>query len=139
VAREHPAHRLADYRGLYARRPAAALAMAFFLLCLAGLPPGLAGLFAKAAVLRGALDAGFPVLAVVTALNVVVALYYYLRWAALLFQRSPAGADPAVPAASARPAVPRALAAAAALCAAAGLAFSGAPQLVLTFASGALL
>ncbi|WP_345025779.1 NADH-quinone oxidoreductase subunit N, partial [Streptomyces sedi] len=91
--------RLADFRGLFARRPLAALAMAFFLLCLAGLPPGVIGLFAKVAVFRAAVDAGLGVLAVVMAVNVAVALYYYLRWTALLFQPAdaqPADAQPAV-------------------------------------------
>jgi NADH-quinone oxidoreductase subunit N len=76
---------LADYRGLYRTRPRAALPLAFFLLCLAGLPPGVMGLFAKVAVFRAALGGGLTWLAVITAVNVVVALYYYLRWAALLF------------------------------------------------------
>ncbi|SOD64683.1 NADH-quinone oxidoreductase subunit N [Streptomyces zhaozhouensis] len=88
--------RVADFRGLFARRPLAALAMAFFLLCLAGLPPGVIGLFAKVAVFRATVDAGLGVLAVVLAVNVVVALSYYLRWTALLFQPADeAGTGPA--------------------------------------------
>lgn len=76
---------LADYRGLYRTRPRAALPLAFFLLCLAGLPPGVMGLFAKVAVFRAALAGDLTWLAVIMAVNVVVALAYYLRWAALLF------------------------------------------------------
>ncbi|MEV5445234.1 NADH-quinone oxidoreductase subunit N, partial [Streptomyces sp. NPDC052644] len=91
VARTHPENRIADYRGLYATRPVTALAMAFFLLCLAGLPPGVIGLFAKVVVFASAVDAGLGWLAVVMGVNVVVALYYYLRWTAVLF-RAPAGA-----------------------------------------------
>lgn len=89
VARTHPGNRIADYRGLYATRPLAALAMGFFLLCLAGLPPGIIGLFAKVTVFSSAVDAGLGWLAVVMAVNVVIALYYYLQWTATLF-RSPA-------------------------------------------------
>ena len=38
LARRHPGHRLADYRGLAYRSPWLAVAFAFFLACLAGLP-----------------------------------------------------------------------------------------------------
>lgn len=92
VARTRPGNRLDDYRGLYATRPLAALALAFFLLCLAGLPPGIIGLFAKVTVFSAAVDAGLGWLAVVMAVNVVVALYYYLQWTAALF-RAPASAE----------------------------------------------
>ncbi|MGO4751946.1 NADH-quinone oxidoreductase subunit N, partial [Streptomyces sp. 2MCAF27] len=91
VSRTHPTGRLSDYRGLYASRPLAALALGFFLLCLAGLPPGVIGLFAKVTVFSAAVDAGLGWLAVVMAVNVVIALYYYLQWTAVLF-RAPAGA-----------------------------------------------
>ncbi|MFF5702541.1 NADH-quinone oxidoreductase subunit N [Streptomyces sp. NPDC012794] len=134
VARTKPLHRISDYRGLYAERPAAALSMAFFLLCLAGLPPGIIGLFAKVAVFRSAVDAGLGWLAVVMAVNVVVALYYYLRWTALLFRT----AEPAEGAPPARTKAPWPVAAAIALTAATALVLSGAPQLVLRFASGTL-
>ncbi|CAM5720057.1 NAD(P)H-quinone oxidoreductase subunit 2, chloroplastic [Streptomyces californicus] len=91
VSRTHPGNRLTDYRGLYATRPLAALALGFFLLCLAGLPPGIIGLFAKVTVFSAAVDAGLGWLAVVMAVNVVIALYYGLQWAASLF-RTPEGA-----------------------------------------------
>jgi NADH-quinone oxidoreductase subunit N len=64
--------------------------MGFFLLCLAGLPPGIIGLFAKVTVFSTAVDAGLGWLAVVMAVNVVIALYYYLQWTAVLF-RAPEG------------------------------------------------
>ncbi|MEU3409324.1 NADH-quinone oxidoreductase subunit N [Streptomyces sp. NPDC006670] len=134
VARTRPLNRIDDYRGLYAERPAAALSLAFFLLCLAGLPPGIIGLFAKVTVFRSAVDAGLGWLAVVMAVNVVVALYYYLRWTALLF-RTPQteGEAPA-----ARTKAPWPLTAAIALTAVTALVLSGAPQLVLRFAAGTL-
>ncbi|RSS56225.1 NADH-quinone oxidoreductase subunit N [Streptomyces sp. WAC07061] len=137
VARTKPLHRISDYRGLYAQRPAAALAMAFFLLCLAGLPPGVIGLFAKVAVFRSAVDAGLGWLAVLMAVNVVVALYYYLRWTALLFRTPEPGTGPAADA-SARTGAPWPVAAAIALTAVTALVLSGAPQLVLRFAEGSL-
>ncbi|NUR25728.1 MAG: NADH-quinone oxidoreductase subunit N [Catenulispora sp.] len=73
------------YRGLAKTRPLASAALAFFLLCLAGLPPGVMGLFAKVAVFGAAAGSHLIWLAVVMAVNVVIALYYYLSWAARLF------------------------------------------------------
>ncbi|MEV7424829.1 NADH-quinone oxidoreductase subunit N [Streptomyces sp. NPDC091212] len=146
VARTHRLNRLSDYQGLYARRPLAALAMAFFLLCLAGLPPGIIGLFAKVTVFSAAVDAGLGWLAVVMAVNVVIALYYYLRWTAVLFrapegQEEPAAGDTAAvtPGGAVVSAAPApALTVAIALTAVAGIVLSGAPQLVLRFAGVSL-
>lgn len=137
VARTKPLHRISDYRGLYAQRPAAALSLAFFLLCLAGLPPGIIGLFAKVTVFRSAVDAGLGWLAVVMAVNVVVALYYYLRWTALLF-RTPEAAGPGVEDTAARAKAPWPVTAAIAVTAVTAVVLSGAPQLVLRVASGSL-
>ncbi len=125
VGRAHRLNRVADYRGLYAASPLTALLMGFFLLCLAGLPPGVIGLFAKVTVFAAAVDAGLGWLAVVMAVNVVIALVYYLRWTALLF-RAPEGE-----AATHRLTAP--LTAALALTGVLGIALSGAPQLVLRF------
>ncbi|SFJ92221.1 NADH-quinone oxidoreductase subunit N [Streptosporangium canum] len=80
---------LDDYRGLAFRNPAAGLALAFFLICLAGLPPGLAGLFAKVVVFRELVDGGGAWLALVMAANTVVGLYYYVAWAARIFTPVP--------------------------------------------------
>lgn len=143
------ANRLADYRGLYAAHPLAALALGFFLLCLAGLPPGFIGLFAKLAVFDTAVRHGLGWLALIMAVNVVVALYYYLRWTALLFRTGAADAAPAdgipadgIPTAGA-PAAPRArisrpLAAGIGLSAVAAVALSVDPDLVLTYTTGGL-
>ncbi|MFI2733393.1 NADH-quinone oxidoreductase subunit N [Streptomyces sp. NPDC018711] len=131
VARTHPESRIADFRGLYASSPAAALALAFFLLNLAGLPPGIIGLFAKVTVFSAAVDAGLGWLAVIMGVNVVIALYYYLRWTALLF-RVPEGAVEKAHKASA----PVTLAIV--LTAAAGVVLSGYPQFALRFATGSL-
>jgi NADH-quinone oxidoreductase subunit N len=78
-----------DYRGLARTHPAIAIALAFFLACLAGLPPGLAGLFAKIVVFRGVLAGGYSWLAVIMAVNTVLGLYYYLAWASRLFGPRP--------------------------------------------------
>jgi NADH-quinone oxidoreductase subunit N len=124
--------RVDDHRGLFARRPAAALAMAFFLLCLAGLPPGVVGLFGKVVVFRAAIGAGLGWLAVVMAVNVVVALYYYLVWTARLF--APAGEGQA--AATTTPSLPLRLGTGLALVAGVGL--SVVPQIVFQVAAGSL-
>ncbi|MFF9347963.1 NADH-quinone oxidoreductase subunit N [Streptomyces sp. NPDC014734] len=147
VARTHPGNRLSDYRGLYATRPVTALVMAFFLLCLAGLPPGIVGLFAKVTVFSAAVDAGLGWLAVVMAVNVVIALYYYLQWTAALFRaprdtsdEAAAHTAQATPATTAAPAptrqhVPVPVTVAIALTAVAGIVLSGVPQTILKFAA----
>ena len=89
VGRHRPANRLADYRALGRTEPLTAFALAFALACLAGLPPGLLGLFAKVVVFRAPVDQGVGWLAVVMAVNVVIGLYYYLAWAASLYVRAP--------------------------------------------------
>ncbi|NWF26024.1 NADH-quinone oxidoreductase subunit N [Streptomyces sp. PKU-EA00015] len=137
VARNHPQNRIADYRGLYAARPAAALAMGFFLLCLAGLPPGIIGLFAKVTVFSSAVDAGLGWLAVVMGVNVVIALYYYLQWTALLF-RAPHGAVSGAEVEPVRRRTPAPVTVAIALTAVGGVVLSGYPQLVLRFAADTL-
>ncbi|MGW3107726.1 NADH-quinone oxidoreductase subunit N [Streptomyces sp. NPDC001100] len=130
VGRSRALNRVSDYRGLYGSNPLAALLLAFFLLCLAGLPPGVIGLFAKVTVFSAAVDAGLGWLAVVMAVNVVIALFYYLQWTALLF-RAPEGEHD-------KHRVPAPLTAALALTGALGIALSGAPQLVLRFADTGL-
>ncbi|WP_406474460.1 NADH-quinone oxidoreductase subunit N [Streptomyces sp. NBC_01615] len=130
VGRTRPLNRISDYRGLYAASPLLALVLGFFLLCLAGLPPGIIGLFAKVTVFSAAVDAGLGWLAVVMAVNVVIALFYYLQWTTLLF-RAPEG-EPA------EHRVPAPLTAAIALTAVLGVVLSGAPQLVLRFSATSL-
>ncbi len=93
VGRYRPANRLEDYRGLVRTEPVSALILAFFLACLAGIPPGLVGLFAKVVVFKAAVAGGVGWLAVVMAVNTVIALYYYVVWAGLLF----VAPDPAAP------------------------------------------
>ncbi|SET56897.1 NADH-quinone oxidoreductase subunit N [Nonomuraea wenchangensis] len=122
VARTAGRNELDDYRGLAFRSPAAGLALAFCLVCLAGLPPGLAGLFAKVFVFRAIVEGGLGWLALVMAVNTVIGLYYYAVWAARLF--TPAARSLTLRAAPALwPAMGLAVAVA--------IVFSLAPQLVL--------
>jgi NADH-quinone oxidoreductase subunit N len=124
---------LADLRGAARRAPWAGAALVVALTGLAGLPPGLAGLFAKVAVVRVLVSGGADWLAVIVALNAVIALAYYLRFAVLLYASPPdAGAEaPAVVGRVLRP-VAVALAVATLLAVAAGFA----PQLVFDAVAG---
>jgi NADH-quinone oxidoreductase subunit N len=83
---------LDDYRGAGRRHPwlGAALVLAFA--GLAGLPPGLAGLFAKVTIVASLITNGWGWLAGVVALNAVIALAYYVRATALLY--APTSAEP---------------------------------------------
>ncbi|NEA36220.1 NADH-quinone oxidoreductase subunit N [Streptomyces sp. SID13031] len=75
---------LSDYRGMVRSEPGLGTALVFFLVVLAGLPPGLAGLFTKFAAFQSVIDAHYGWLAVVMAVNVMIGLAVYLRWIAEL-------------------------------------------------------
>ena len=85
VVRRFPRGAIEDFRGLARRAPWLAVAFGLFLTALAGLPPGVAGLFAKVVVLRAAVDGHVTWLAVVAAVNTVIGLAYYLRVVGVLF------------------------------------------------------
>src|SRR5690606_668357 len=88
-----------EYRGVARRAPWVGGAFVLALVGLAGLPPSLAGLFAKVVVVRSLLDGGAGWLAIVVAVNAVVGLAYYVRVAAVLFASPAAAPSPAAPAA----------------------------------------
>ena len=69
---------LDELNGFGRREPAGALAFATFLISLTGIPPTI-GFVAKFVVIQPVLDAGLAWLAVVIALNAVLAAFYYLR------------------------------------------------------------
>ncbi|HMA46615.1 MAG TPA: NADH-quinone oxidoreductase subunit N [Frankiaceae bacterium] len=132
VARRSPRNLIEDYRGLARASPLLAVALGFFLLCLAGAPPGLAGLFAKLVVFRATIDGGVAWLGVVMALATVVGLAYYVRFTALLFAGPDERADARTAGvAPARAEVPGTLRAAIGVAAAAALVIGVVPQLVL--------
>jgi len=85
ISRRFPRLAVQDIRGLARSSPWLAVAFALFLTALAGLPPGVAGLFAKVVVLRAAVHGHVTWLAVVAAVNTVIGLAYYLRVAAVMF------------------------------------------------------
>jgi NADH-quinone oxidoreductase subunit N len=84
VGTRHPRQRLVDYRGLVREEPGAGWALAFALLALAGLPPGVVGLLAKVVVID-AVAGPVTWLAVVMAVNVAIGLVYYALWLRELF------------------------------------------------------
>jgi len=87
VSRRSPRGAITDVRGLVWSSPVVAVCFAFFLTALAGLPPGVAGLFAKVVVLQAAVHGHVTWLAIVAAVNTVIGLAYYLRVPALMFAR----------------------------------------------------
>lgn len=82
-----------DVAGLGKRAPAVALAMSFFLLSLAGVPPTV-GFFAKLYILRAAVEAGYYWLAVFAVINSAVAAYYYLRVLVKMYMHEPVPGAP---------------------------------------------
>ncbi len=94
IVRREPRGAIADARGLVRRSPVLAVVFGLFLTALAGLPPGVAGLFAKVVVLRDAVHGGATWLAIIAAVNTVIGLAYYLRVTAVLFATGrPAGGE----------------------------------------------
>jgi NADH-quinone oxidoreductase subunit N len=87
VGTRYPRQRLSDYRGLIREEPGAGWALAFALVALAGLPPGIVGLLAKVVVFDAAAGPA-TWLAVVMAVNVAIGLVYYARWLMELFRPS---------------------------------------------------
>jgi NADH-quinone oxidoreductase subunit N len=81
---------IADYAGAARRSPWTSAVFLLALAGLAGLPPGLAGLFAKVAVVRALLGGSAVWLAVVVAINAVIGLAYYVRVAVTMFGPPPA-------------------------------------------------
>ncbi len=90
-----------EFRGLSARAPFTAIAMALFLFSLTGLPP-LAGFIGKFHLFRALLEGGTPWkvgLALVGLFNSVLSLYYYARVVKAMFLDKPgSGARLEVPA-----------------------------------------
>ena len=86
---------LDELNGFARRAPLGALAFAVFLISLTGIPPSI-GFVAKFVVIQPVLDAGLAWLAVVIALNAVLAAFYYLRVVVHMYMYEPEGALPPV-------------------------------------------
>ena len=83
---------LAKYSGLGVRRPAAAALFAFFLFSLAGIPPT-GGFWAKWYVFFAAIRSGHAWLAVAAAGASVIAAFFYVRVAVVMFMQEPDEGD----------------------------------------------
>ncbi|MEJ5210858.1 MAG: NADH-quinone oxidoreductase subunit NuoN [Burkholderiales bacterium] len=88
------AERLEDFKGLNQRSPWHAFLMLLIMFSMAGVPPTL-GFYAKLAVLKAALDAGYLWLVVFAVLMSVVGAFYYLRVVKLMYFDAPG--EPAAP------------------------------------------
>ena len=81
VSRRTRSGEISSYGGLFSYAPGMAVLMTLFLAALAGIPPA-GGWFAKFVIFRALADAGTPagwVLAVIVAVNAVIAFGYYAR------------------------------------------------------------
>ncbi len=96
-------HDLARYRGLAGRQPVLALALAVLLLAQAG-APFTTGLWAKLQVVFAVVDVGDVPLGVIAMVTAVVAAYFYLRVAVLMYSGGGLGEPEGGTAGSAQPA-----------------------------------
>jgi NADH-quinone oxidoreductase subunit N len=92
VGRQGGSYLIKDYSGMYARSPILAVAIAAFLLSLAGIFP-FAGWWAKFVVFGVLVDGGGIWLAVAMAVNTVIALFYYAAIVKRMFVDTPAVTD----------------------------------------------
>lgn len=74
---EGPLETFDDYAGIALRSPLLGMAMAVFMLSLAGVPP-LGGFFGKFYLFRAAIDAGYIGLTILGVLNSAISVYYYV-------------------------------------------------------------
>ena len=86
-----PVEAVSDLAGLSRSRPALALAMAMFMLSLAGIPP-LFGFIPKLYVFDAAVGAGLWPLALAGAVGSVIGAYYYLKIVKIMYFDDPAPA-----------------------------------------------
>ena len=93
---------LDDLNGLISRNPGAALLMLIFLLSLAGVPPT-AGFIGKLLIFWALIETQHYILAVISVLYILPAVYYYFRIVAAMFARD--ATDPVHPHMSAGQAV----------------------------------
>lgn len=88
----HERVHLSKYSGLGVRRPAAAVMFALFLFSLAGIPPT-GGFWAKWYVFFAAIRGGYTWIAVVAIAASVIAAFFYVRVAVVMFMQEPDEAD----------------------------------------------
>jgi len=96
ATRDRAHDELADFTGLWHRRPMLAGLMTVFLLSLGGFPPT-AGFIAKWYVFSAAVQADEYALAIVGALTSVVSVFYYLRIVVMMYMTDKPAEAPATP------------------------------------------
>jgi len=79
---------LSSYAGLARRRPFLGIALAAFLLSLAGIPP-MAGFIAKVSVFSAAVQSGYWPLVLIAVLASVAAAFFYIRVIVLMYMQEP--------------------------------------------------
>jgi len=89
IERNLGTNQLEAYNGLYMRSPLLALALAIFLLSLAGIPP-LAGFIGKIYIFSAAIKANSVPIAIAIALNSAVAAFYYFKIIKAMYLTQPA-------------------------------------------------
>jgi NADH-quinone oxidoreductase subunit N len=77
-----------DYAGLGFKHPFLAIAMTFFLLSMAGVPP-MAGFVGKFYIFSAAIKSGYVGLAIIGVINSVISVYYYLRITVIMYMKEP--------------------------------------------------
>ena len=95
VARRTKTAEISSYSGLWTTSPVLAVTMTLFMASLAGIPP-LAGWFAKFVMFRSIIDAGTGwgyTLAVIAAVNSVIAFFYYFAVVRRMWFDEPVEAD----------------------------------------------
>lgn len=85
--KDYEAENIADFKGLFWKRPWIAVVFTLSLLSLAGIPLT-AGFIAKFYVIMEGMNAGLMVLVISMIINSVIGLYYYLRIITMLFSTS---------------------------------------------------
>lgn len=70
---------ISRFNGLGYRRPVVAIVLSLFMLSLAGIPPGMAGLLGKVYIFTAAVKAQYVGIAIIGVLASAVSCYYYLR------------------------------------------------------------
>ena len=90
TANQYDRDSISSFRGLGWKSPWIGIAMTLFLLSLTGIPP-LAGFIGKLYVFEAVIGAEKSALAVLAAINVVIAAYYYLRVVAVMYSGKSGG------------------------------------------------
>lgn len=89
---------LSTFNGLGTSQPFLAFLMSIFMLSLAGIPPGLAGLLGKFYIFSAVIKADFVGIAIIGVINSAISCFYYLRvMVAMYFTEEGAVSQPAKP------------------------------------------